>query len=565
MQKPHSIRLSLRIAVMLLFMSGVTQVLISPVRAQQRETRTRLHFHGQHPFPQDPRHVPSKPRPPVTVVRFRSIDGRENNAEHPAWGAVGNHLRRMAPAVYSDGFNAMAGSGRLSAREISNLVFDQIKPRFNRRNLSSMVWQWGQFLDHDIVLTHSAEPLEVAAIAVPAGDIFFDPFATGDKRIGFFRSEYGITTGVNRPRQQVNFITAWVDGSNIYGSDDQTANQLRTFVQGKLKTSAGDLLPQNVAGFFMAGDIRANEQVGLTSLHTLFVREHNRIAAHYHAIRPHYNDEQIYLRARKLVIAQIQAISFREFLPALLGKHPLRPYRGYRSDVSPKIINGFATAAYRMGHSMLPAELEVRLPAHPFEEIEFLALKDAFFNPLLIQANGIEPYLLGLCHQTCQELDTFVVDDVRNFLFGNPGAGGFDLAALNIQRGRDHGLPDYNALRVAAGLPPALRFQDITSNPELVSKLQMAYEFNIDDVDSWVGMLAEDHLPGTSTGPTVRAILQQQFEALRDGDRFWYERHLNSTELVWVNQSKLADVITRNTLVAEKHIPQDVFRVEGKR
>lgn len=93
----------------------------------------------------------------------------------------------------------------------------------------------------------------------------------------------------------------------------------------------------------------------------------------------------------------------------------------------------------------------------------------------------------------------------------------------------------------------------------------MAYEFNIDDVDSWVGMLAEDHLPGTSTGPTVRSILQQQFEALRDGDRFWYERHLNSTELGWVNQSKLADVITRNTLVAEKHIPQDVFRVEGKR
>ena len=93
----------------------------------------------------------------------------------------------------------------------------------------------GQFLDHDIVLSHLAEPLEVAAIAVPAGDIFFDLFATGDKRMGFFESEYGITTGVNSPRQQVNFITAWIDGYSTHGSDDQTANQLRTFVQEKLR------------------------------------------------------------------------------------------------------------------------------------------------------------------------------------------------------------------------------------------------------------------------------------------------------------------------------------------
>ena len=106
---------------MLLFTTGVTQVLISPFRAQHRETPNRLDFQGQYPFPQDPRQVPST-------------------------GASGYHQRRMAPAVYRDGFNAMFGIGRLSAREIRKLVFDQIETRSNRRILSSMVGSGDSFL-----------------------------------------------------------------------------------------------------------------------------------------------------------------------------------------------------------------------------------------------------------------------------------------------------------------------------------------------------------------------------------------------------------------------------------
>lgn len=530
-----------------------------PVSAQRDNDRTRKHFHGDHPHPRDPRHVPPKHRPDVTIERFRSIDGSDNNRAHPNWGTPGNHLRRISPPVYADGIGEPAGGDRRIAREVSNLVFDQAESILNRRRMSSMVWQWGQFLDHDIDLTEAADPLESWPIQVPTGDIFFDPFSTGTAEIGFFRSEYGITTGVTRPRQQVNFITAWMDGSNVYGSDDETANELRAFQGGLMKTSAGDLLPLGDDGLFMAGDIRANEQTGLTAMHTLFAREHNRVARRYAILKPHLTDEQIYVRARRLTIGVMQAITVNEFLPALMGPQPLKPYRGYRPDVSPKIINCFSTAAYRLGHSMLPTELErLSNDGQPLEGGP-VALREAFFNPTLILADGIEPYLMGLCNQQCQELDAKIVDDVRNFLFGPPGAGGFDLASLNIQRGRDHGLPDYNTLRVAAGLPAVRSFSDITADVDLQISLAEAYDFDVNNIDAWVGMLSEDHVNGGSVGPSIFAILATQFEALRDGDRFWYEKNMSSSEIQRMNRTRLSDIIRRNTTITVDDIEKDVF------
>src|SRR5205823_10685099 len=92
---------------------------------------------------------------------------------------------------------------------------------------------------------------------------------------------------------------------------------------------------------------------------------------------------------------------------------------------------------------------------------------------------------------------------------------------LNIQRGRDHGLANYNAVRVAYGLPAVTNFAQITSNTEVQAKLQQLYQ-NVNNIDLWVGALAEGHVPGTSTGPLVRAGLIDQFTRLRDGDSFFY-------------------------------------------
>lgn len=484
----------------------------------------------------------------------RSVDGTGNNQRHDDWGAADEQLLRLASVEYADAESAPAGTDRASAREISNLVAAQSEPIENDRGLSDLVWQWGQFLDHDIDLTEGADPVESFPIEVPTGDPYFDPSSTGTEQIDLSRSVYEIdAAGV---RQQTNGITAYIDGSNVYGSDEERAAALRTFVDGKLKTSDGDLLPFNVEGLanaggtsadlFLAGDVRANEQVGLTAMHTLWVREHNRIAEQLADENPNANDEQLYQRARAIVIGEMQAVTYNEFLPALLGEDAMDGYRGYDRRVNAGITNEFSTAAYRFGHSMLSSDLLRLNNDGTVADEGNLALQDAFFSPNEITENGIDSLILGQASQVAQEIDSMLVDDVRNFLFGPPGSGGFDLASLNIQRGRDHGLADYNQVRADLGLEPVDSFEDISSDKVVQAALAAAYE-TVDDIDLWVGGLAEDHVDGASVGELVHTILVDQFTRLRDGDRFWYERIFSGRELREIDNTTLADVIQRNT------------------
>lgn len=515
----------------------------------------------------------------TTPSGFRSIDGTGNNATHPTWGSAGVDLLRTAPAQYAPNTASAPTVGnpsRPSARVISNAVSAQGNANLlNNRQLAAMIYAWGQFLDHDIDLTPGASPSQRFNVQVPTGDPYFDPNGTGTQVIPLNRSLYNPATGTNNPRQQVNIITAWVDGSQIYGSDTVTANKLRTHVGGRLKTSAGDMLPINNAAtfpegvlpmandahvlpndqMFAAGDVRANENIELTALHTLFLREHNRIADRIHLAQPQLSDEDVYQRARAWVIAELQVITYREWLPTLLGPNALRPYQGYRANVNPGIANEFSTAAFRLGHSLLGNDVEF-LDNNGEEVAEEIPLFEAFFNPAALADTGIGPVLKYLASDVAQEIDTKVVDSVRNFLFGPPGAGGLDLASLNIQRGRDHGLANYNATRIAYGLPPVSGFSQITNDPVLAGKLQALYG-NVNNIDLWVGSLAENHVPGGSTGPLIRAIVANQFERLRDGDSFWYERTFSGQALWDLNHTTLADIIARNTEI--DNLQQNVF------
>ena len=157
-------------------------------------------------------------------------------------------------------------------------------------------------------------------------------------------------------------------------------------------------------------------------MHTLFVREHNRLADEIASGQPELSGEEIFQRAQLLVIAQMQVITYREFLPALLGPNALPPYRGYDDGVNAGISNLFSSASYRFGHSTLSPTI-LRLDAQGAEIAEgHLALRDAFFSPgRLIDEGGIEPLLRGLSKQVCQAADSYVIDDLRNFLFGAPG------------------------------------------------------------------------------------------------------------------------------------------------
>jgi len=521
---------------------------------------------------------PAEPvdKPPAEdepTVPYRSIDGTGNHLKQLDFGAADTTLRRMTREDYGDSIASMAGTGRPSPREISNALCADTFPGPNGLGASDFLWQWGQFVDHDIGLTEAQGPSEPMPIAVPAGDPSFDPANTGTETIDFNRSAYHPDTGDKQsdPRQQMNEITHFIDASNVYGSDEVRAAALRTNDgTGRLLLSADDLLPFNTEGFpnaggpdprlFLAGDVRANEQVGLIAMHTVFAREHNRLAAEIAANDPTLKGEEIYQEARRIVGALMQVITYEEFLPALLGPDALPAYPGYNENVNPSIYNEFSTAIYRFGHSALsPTLLRLDEALNPIPEGN-LALKDAFFRPdRVMNEGGIEPILRGLASQVCSSIDTELVDDVRNFLFGPPGAGGFDLASLNIQRGRDHGLCSYNETRAELGLATKGSFAEVSSDPDVQARLASVYA-NVDEIDLWVGTLAEDPVNGGHVGEVAFYVIKKQFRHLRDGDRYWYQAMLTTEEILAVESTTLADVIRRNTSIGAE-ISDDVFHV----
>ncbi len=501
--------------------------------------------------------------PTVSALEIRQIDGTGNNLTYPIHGEAGSQLLRLLPAAYEDGLSEPRGGAGAStlpgARAVSNALSAQTGSVPAAAGVSSWFWQWGQFIDHDLDLTGPASPAEPFNIAVPTGDNFFDPGSDGNKEIRLDRSVFTLdSTGT---RQQLNEITAFIDGSVVYGSDPVRAADLRSNDgSGKLRTSTAAngeiLLPFNTSNlsnatagtgaasdFFIAGDVRANEQIGLTATHTLFMREHNRLAdelkTRLDTLDPSLvsmrdsaistpgngiDDEGdfIYEAARKVVGAQIQKITYEEFVPVLLGPGALPTFTGYDESIDPGISNAFSTAAFRVGHTMLPGDL---LRSHDLSGTgaTSIALRDAFFNPQEVVTDGVDSLLTGMLVQPAQEVDTRIVDDVRNFLFGLPGAGGFDLASLNIQRGREHGLPAYNDYRELFGLGRAIEFTDITGgDASLAALFDSIYNGDIDAVDLWIGGLAEQHVNGGLVGETFWYILADQFARLRDGDRFTF-------------------------------------------
>ena len=529
---------------------------------------------------------------------YRTIDGSGNNKRNPQMNQAEVQLIRLADPDYADGISSLAGADRPNPRTISNKVNVHPLPGSNLVNeqglipnpdsATNFVWLWGQFMDHDI--TFSEDRAEPANIKIPSGDDIFDPQSTGTVEMFFNRAMNDPETGSpdkpeNGPRQQLNKITGWIDASTVYGSDSKRANALRTSDEsGKLKTSSGNFLPYNEQGlpnfrfrgpdFFLAGDERANENIGLTSLHTLFVREHNRLAEKIKENNPGLSGEKIYQMARKMVGAQIQAIAYNEFLPVLLGPNTLPPYSHYDDSTPSGVANSFSSAAYRVGHTLLSPK--IRLVDAQGNEIETIPLRDAFFQPKKVVDGGIEPILRGFTSHPHQRVDVFIIDDVRNFLFvdteptgtGTPPTRGFDLASLNIHRGRDHGLPSYNDMREALGLGRKKSFSDITKDPEVQRRLRDAYGTkddgtdNTDDMDIWVAGLAEDRYGESMLGELFHTIVARQFEVLRDGDRFWYQRTLSEDELREVEEeSTLAEVIRRNTDVGDE-LSDNVFIVE---
>ncbi|KAI0560087.1 hypothetical protein FGB62_126g010 [Gracilaria domingensis] len=374
----------------------------------------------------------------------------------------------------------------------------------------------------------------------------------------------------------INSLSSALDLASVYGPDEERANALRSFKDGKLKVSNGNLLPLNTLGlsnaptagaeYFLAGDHRANEHPVLTALHTIFVREHNSICDELKRYFIISDDDLLFQLARMINIAQFQKIVFEEFFPAIVGRR-LKPYTGFKFYKNIAILDVFSTAAFRVGHTMVGNQVNRAAwgnrPLSPFP------LNKMFFRTAK-QFKNLETFIRGAAITRAQEVDVFVHDALRNFLFtGIPEEGfAFDLIALNLQRGRDHAIPTLNAIRAKLGLKKHRSFMDITKNVNVASTLSTVYGGDVNKVEAWVGMVAEDHVRGSSLGATMVAVWTRQFENLRDGDRFYY---LNGRfpaflqtlprvrRLLWSRSSCFKDIIMRNTNIRRWEMSGRVF------
>jgi len=192
--------------------------------------------------------------------------------------------------------------------------------------------------------------------------------------------------------------------------------------------------------------LRSSEQPALAAIHTVWLREHNKLVTELHARNPHWDDELLYRHARRILSSVTQHITYAELLPRILGWDAIHKYKlelvsegyygGYDSECDASIFNEFATAAFRFGHSLLKpafkrftAELRVKEPS--------VQLRDTFFNPdILFKPGMVDELMLGLVNTPMETLDNFITEEVTNHLFEDKKrpASGMDLAALNVQR-----------------------------------------------------------------------------------------------------------------------------------
>ncbi len=333
--------------------------------------------------------------------------------------------------------------------------------------------------------------------------------------------------------------------------------------------------PLPESDMFVTGDSRGNENIELTVLQALFLDNHNLIASELQQENPTWSDEQLFQEARKLNIAEYQSIVYNEWIPAVLGPNALPAYTGYNPNVNATIANEFSTVAFRFGHSLLSGDVE-RQGNNGQPVAADVPLAEDFFDPSILNGQGlpstIDPVtglattsigavLKGDADGDAQAEDVEVINEVRDLLFNEvvPGVGGGqDLIALDIERGRDHGIGSYNQVRVALGLPAVTSFAQITSNVQVQDELQEAYG-NVNNIDAFEGGLAEDPVAGSDVGPLFQTIMVDQFLSLRNGDRFFYlnEQFSPSEEAILQHGNTLAKVIEANTGIT--NLQSDVF------
>ncbi|XP_053180992.1 eosinophil peroxidase-like [Scomber japonicus] len=577
-----------------------------------------------------PRHrVPSCKRTP-DLDRFRTASSVCNNRENTRWGSANTPFTRWLPAEYQDKISLPKGwdpERKVNrhilplVREVSNRILRTANADVESDPLyTHLVVIFGQWTDHDLTFTphspvirsfsngidcdKSCERTEPCfPIQIPKGDPRFS--RNSHECMPFFRSTAGCGSGntghlfgASTTRQQMNSLTSFIDVGQVYGSEDVKARFLRDLttdkgllrVNTRFNDSGRELLPFTNMGAnmcrsraritkdvdaeevpcFLAGDERSNENIGLTSLHTLLMREHNRLARALAEINPHWNGERLYQEARKIMGGYFQVLTYRDYLLHIVGPDfiasQLSTYPGYNETLDSSISNVFATAAYRFAHLMVQP-LMFRLDEKYREHRDYPSpmLHKAFFAPWrIIFEGGLDPILRGLVGRQAKlnTQDHMMNEDLRDRLFKFSTELALDLAALNLQRGRDHGLPGYNKWRRFCGLSEPRNLEELAevlNNTQLAKNLLDLYG-RPDNIDVWLGGVAEPFVRGGRVGPLFACLISTQFQRIREGDRLWWENDgvFTETQRESLRDTSLARIICDNTGITE--VPERPFQ-----
>ncbi|KAL7042509.1 hypothetical protein ACKWTF_001170 [Chironomus riparius] len=488
----------------------------------------------------------------------------------------------------------MAGPNRPSPRKLSRLFMRGQDGLSSKDNRTALLAFFGQVVTNEIVMaSESGCPIEMHRIEVEKCDEMYDKECRGDRYIPFHRAMYDRHTGQspNAPREQINQMTAWIDGSFIYSTSEAWLNAMRSFQNGTLLTDKSGNMPvkntMRVPLFnnpvphvmralsperlYLLGDPRTNQNPAILSFAILLLRWHNVQAQEVKRKYPDWSDEEIFQRARRQVVASLQSIFVYEYLPAFLGGVDLDPYTGYKGDVHPGISHMFQAAAFRFGHSLIPPGIMRRDGKCNYKLSRMgstaIRLCSTWWDSSdIFEDSSIEEFLMGMASQLAEREDPFLCSDVREKLFGPMEFTRRDLGALNIMRGRDNGLADYNSARKAYNLSPHKDWKDINpvlfeKDPELMNILISAYKNRLDNVDAYIGGMLESY---GKPGELFTKVILDQFTRIRDADRYWFENEENEIftkeEIEKFRNIKLWDIIVNSTSIDPDSIQQNVFQ-----
>ncbi|XP_069480814.1 dual oxidase 2-like isoform X2 [Ambystoma mexicanum] len=519
-------------------------------------------------------------------------DGWFNNLAYHSRGAAGSQFLRLVPAHYADGVGQALEEPLVpNPRVLSDVVAKGISGHPSSHNQTVLSVFFGYHVFSEVLGADKVGcPAEFLNIRIPRGDKVFDPESTGHVVLPLQRSQWSPETGrnTNNPRAQVNAVTAWLDGSTIYGCSNSWSDALRSFSGGQLQSGSDPFLPKETRGNLLMwnapdpstgqrgskglydfGNARANENPFIQAMSIVWFRYHNHLASKFAKENPSWSDEDLFQHARKWVIATYQNIVFYKWLPVFLSTK-MPDYSGYLQYVDPSISPEFLTAALEYTATLVPPGVYKRNTKCEFRNITNIdgSLSPAMRvcnnfwsreNPNLKNPKDTDELLLGMASQIAEREDNIVVEDLRDYWYGSIKYSRMDYVASRIQRGRDLGLPTYNRARQFFSLSTSKDFDDL--NTSLKEELKTLYGNDISKLEFLPGAMAESD---GNPGELFSAIIKDQFGRLRDGDRFWFENDRNGLftedEIEQIRATSLLDVLVNVTSFTANDIQPNVFK-----